>query len=68
MRLAIKYGHIDIIDYLVETRQLNSDMNKLLGELADINLIKELHKRGYFNEINTCKYQSKEITIAIYLN
>ena len=53
VRLAIKYNQIEIINYLIETKQVNRDMDRSVGELGNIELFNNLKKYGYFNEPNS---------------
>ena len=34
VRLAIKYGHANIVEYLVDNRWINCDLNEAIGQLA----------------------------------
>tara|TARA_Y100000996_G_scaffold409892_1_gene391316 strand:- start:725 stop:1360 length:636 start_codon:yes stop_codon:yes gene_type:complete len=61
VRLAIKYGHLDIIDYLIESRQINRDLNNSLALVADENLLKKMYSNGYFNKKNLSSNKSSEL-------
>lgn len=51
-KLACKYGHIDIIEYLINSKQLNRDLNAILAEVSNVDLLKKMYQRGYFNNNN----------------
>ena len=42
IRLAIKYNQFEIIKYLVQTRQVNRDMDWSMGELSSIELFENM--------------------------
>jgi hypothetical protein len=44
IHLAVKFKHIDIINYLLNTNQLNVQLSKVIGEFDDGTIMKELIK------------------------
>lgn len=44
IRLAVKFKHIDIINYLLNTNQLNVSLSEVIGKLDDGTVLEELFK------------------------
>ena len=52
-RMAIYYGNADMLIYLIESKQINRDLNICLGQLATREFLKQLYQKGLFNNKNT---------------
>lgn len=52
-RMAIYYNNVDMLIYLIQSKQINKDLNICLGQLANRQFLKELYQKGLFTYNNT---------------
>ena len=61
IRLAITYGHIDVMRFLIQTKQINSDISEAIGELASPKTFDNIMQSLHPSFTNTSPYSVPEV-------
>ncbi len=53
LQLACKFGHLEIIDYLINSKQINVyDINDIFGKVSNIGLLKNMFQKGIIDNLD----------------
>ena len=59
VRLAIKYGHVNIVNYLLDDKWVNGNLIKAIGQLASPHTYQALQKTIHLNDQDVCYHTFK---------